>query len=135
MMTSEHDFGGNDRVRPHRVAVYGTLKRGGSNHRYLRGARFLGRTRLQSIALYDLGAYPGARLEASAGVDVEVYAVNDAGLRRVDWLEEYRPEAPARGTYDRRWLATPLGPAWVYLYNPPVRGRRRITRGGWSARR
>lgn len=119
------------RMHPHCVAVYGTLKRGGSNHRFLRGARFLGRTRLNTIALYDLGAYPGAKLEPSRGVEVELFAVTDAGLRRVDGLEEYNPRDPESGTYDRRWLSTPLGPAWVYLYNPSVKGRRRIVQGGW----
>ncbi|MEQ5834947.1 gamma-glutamylcyclotransferase family protein [Marinobacter sp. NFXS9] len=130
-MPAEPTHARTTRLHPHSVAVYGTLKRGGSNHRFLRGARFLGRTRLNNIALYDLGAYPGAKLEPSRGVDVELFAVTDAGLRRVDWLEEYNPRNPESGTYDRCWLATPLGPAWVYLYNPSVKGRRRIVQGGW----
>lgn len=118
-------------VRAQRVAVYGTLKRGLRNHHVLRGARFLGRDRLRAITLYDLGAYPGAKLEASAGVAVEVYAVSAVTLGRLDHLEDYRPRTPSRGDYDRQPLATAHGPAWVYLYNWPVRGRRRISRGGW----
>ncbi|TBW58092.1 gamma-glutamylcyclotransferase [Marinobacter halodurans] len=115
----------------HQVAVYGTLKRGGVNHAFLRGARYVGKARLTGIALYDLGAYPAARLEPSAGVQVEVYRVTGAGLRRLDRLEDYRPDDPGRGEYDRQQLTTPFGPAWVYLYNRRIQGRRRIVRGGW----
>ncbi|MGP4842956.1 gamma-glutamylcyclotransferase family protein [Marinobacter sp. 1Y8] len=113
------------------VAVYGSLKRGYNNHRLLRGARFVGNDRLACLTLYDLGSYPGAKLEPSRGVVVELYRVNEAGIRKLDLLEDYRPSDPARGLYDRRQLNTRFGPAWVYLFNRPVKGRRRIVRGSW----
>ncbi|MDG5499915.1 gamma-glutamylcyclotransferase family protein [Marinobacter sp. BGYM27] len=113
------------------VAVYGSLKRGYSNHRFLRGARFVGHDRLDCLTLYDLGSYPGAKLEPSRGVVVELYRVNQAGFRRLDLLEGYRQSEPERGLYDRQQLNTRFGPAWVYVYNRPVKGRRRIARGNW----
>lgn len=118
-------------LHPHKVAVYGTLKRGGSNHGFLRGARYLGTDRLVSIALYDLGPYPAARLEKSQGVDVEIYAVTPRSLSLLDQLEQHMPQAPEHSVYDRAALETRHGTAWVYLYNRPVKGYRRITRGGW----
>lgn len=118
----------------HRVAVYGTLKRGQSNHGFLAGARCLGECAMTSLVLYDLGPYPGARREPSHGVLVEVYEVDQATFARLDQLEDYNPGAPATGLYDRKLMDTPLGRAWVYLYNDEVSDARAIRSGGWTAR-
>lgn len=72
----------------HKVAVYGTLKRGRNNSHLLRQAEFLGTDRLAALTLYDLGPYPGALLKPSEGVSVEVYAVNDPMLEALDVLED-----------------------------------------------
>jgi gamma-glutamylcyclotransferase (GGCT)/AIG2-like uncharacterized protein YtfP len=103
-----------------RVGVYGTLKRGRSNHGVLAGARYVGRCRLREITLYDVGPFPGAKLRKSQGVNVEVYDVTDQVFARLDALEGYKPRAPAAGEYDRRQLETPFGPVWIYIYNPDV---------------
>lgn len=116
---------------PHRVAVYGTLKRGYSNHRFLIRARFLGTDHLKSIVLHDLGPYPGAVDQPSRGVLVEVYEVDERTFAWVDALESYNAQAPERGEYTRKQRHTRFGPAWVYFYNRSVRGCRRITRGAW----
>ena len=77
------------------VAVYGTLKKGFGNHGLMAQAQFLGCDKLTQICLYDIGPYPGARLEASAGIEVEVYAISQSHLAELDLLEEYDPAAPA----------------------------------------
>ncbi|MEO1001741.1 MAG: gamma-glutamylcyclotransferase [Cyanobacteria bacterium J06638_7] len=114
-----------------RVAVYGTLKRGECNHQWLRGARFEGRTRVPGLELYTLGAYPMAvpSPDPSASIHAEVYGLDEAGLNRLDVLEDY----PA--LYDRRRLATADGGlAWLYLGRPQqVRGRRRVPFDDWGA--
>ena len=114
-----------------RVAVYGTLRRAYWNHHWMAGTRFLGTDRLQAITLYDLGPYPGAVEEPSCGVEVEVYAVDDDQLCRIDALEDYNPAVPSAGLYDRKLLTTCHGPAWVYLYNHDVDGCRPIREGAW----
>ena len=114
------------------VAVYGTLKRGLSNDHYLQAANYLGKDTLTSITLYDLGAYPGAKIEPSAGIDVEIFSVTAQQLQALDGLEEYESEAPPRGLYDRRLFSTRYGAAWVYLYNPSVSGLMPIQAGGWQ---
>lgn len=114
------------------VAVYGTLKRGLSNEHYLRAATYLGNDSLTTISLYDLGAYPGAKAEPSAGIDVEIFSVTAQQLQALDGLEEYEADAPARGLYDRRLFSTRFGVAWVYLYNPPVAGLAPMLAGGWQ---
>lgn len=118
-------------TQSHRVAVYGTLKRHQSNHRVLAGSRFVGECSLSSIVLYDLGPYPGAKLERSQGVLIEVYEVDGPTFARLDALEGYDTASPDMGLYDRKLLDTPLGRAWVYIYNHAVSKGGEIRVGGW----
>jgi gamma-glutamylcyclotransferase (GGCT)/AIG2-like uncharacterized protein YtfP len=70
--------------------VYGTLKRGCSNHRYLSDQTFVGEARtVPGFRLYDLGGYPGivAQPDDREGVIGEVWSVNDEGLHRLDAFE------------------------------------------------
>jgi gamma-glutamylcyclotransferase (GGCT)/AIG2-like uncharacterized protein YtfP len=76
------------------VAVYGTLKRGLRNHHWLEGADFVGSDRLHRVTLFDLGPFPGAKLEPSRGVEVEVFEVNARLLAGLDRLEDDRPRQP-----------------------------------------
>ncbi len=117
--------------RNHRVAVYGTLKRGEPNHHILAASVRLGACSLTSIVLYDLGPFPGAKLEASNGVQVEVYEVGLRTFTRLDQLEDYNARAPKMGLYDRVRLDTPYGQAWVYIYNPDVSDGAVIRSGRW----
>ncbi|MFO8154878.1 MAG: gamma-glutamylcyclotransferase family protein [Pseudomonadota bacterium] len=126
---SHHRF-----TRPWRVGVYGTLKKGFSNHRLLSGTPFLGTDRMTNLTLYDLGPYPAALERPSGGIEVEIYAVNAQELAALDRLEDYHPEAPEKSLYLRKPMATRFGEAWFYLYNQPISGARAITRGGWPAR-
>ncbi|NAW33329.1 gamma-glutamylcyclotransferase family protein [Halomonas alimentaria] len=113
------------------VAVYGTLKRGLRNHHWLDGAGFMGSDRLADVTLYDLGPFPGAKLESSHGVEIEVFEVEVRLLTGLDQLEDYRPHQPRQGLYDRAVHPTAFGPAWLYLYNPDVTGFTAIRQGGW----
>ncbi|WP_111413089.1 gamma-glutamylcyclotransferase family protein [Billgrantia lactosivorans] len=113
------------------VAVYGTLKRGLRNHRWLEGADFLGSDRLTSATLYDLGPFPGAKPEPSRGVEVEVFRIDANLLTELDRLEDCRPRQPHAGLYRRAIHPTTFGPAWLYLYNPDVAGCVAIRQGGW----
>ncbi|HYW02802.1 MAG TPA: gamma-glutamylcyclotransferase family protein [Gammaproteobacteria bacterium] len=109
------------------VFVYGTLRRGGRNHRLLAGSRRLGSCRLgPGFTMLDLGACPGV-IEAGRGsVTGEVYRVAARLWPRLDALEDY-PEV-----YTRRVVRTPLGPAWVYLFRGErSRGRRVVPGGDW----
>lgn len=114
------------------VAVYGTLKRGCSNHVLLQHARFVGDDCLTCITLYDLGPYPGARLESSDGIDIEVFAVDDQQLQQLDELEEYLATAPDQGMYDRCQVRTQFGPAWIYIYNREVDLATALRSGAWQ---
>ncbi|MDX1635070.1 MAG: gamma-glutamylcyclotransferase family protein [Marinobacter sp.] len=118
----------------YRVAVYGTLKRGGSNHHLIRGARYLGRDVLRDIRLYDFGPYPGAVPGRSFGIEVEVFELDGDQLALVDRLEDVDHNRPEQGLYDRRRYPTRFGEAWVYLYQGRTLGGQLIQRGRWSER-
>jgi gamma-glutamylaminecyclotransferase len=105
--------------------VYGTLKRGGSNHELLSGQRFLGPARTPpGYTLFSLDAYPGM-IEFAAdhdGVTGELWSVNDACLAKLDELEGLAIGLYRRGLIE---LATPrsTGPVETYLYLRDLAGR------------
>ncbi len=117
-----------------RVFVYGTLKRGSSNHALLAGQSYAGEAETApGFDLYALGGYPGmvAAPEGTGVVTGEVWSVDDACLARLDELE-----GTAEGLYRRE--AVPLGPPFAgrrveaYLYLKGVGGRARLG-GTWPA--
>ncbi len=111
---------------PELVFVYGTLKRGHGNHHWLAEAPFQGEAVLPDVVLHDLGPFPMA-VPGEGLVRGEVYAVDAAGLARLDRLEGY-PRL-----YDRRPLPLADGRhAWVYLGRPhQVRHVSAIADGCW----
>ena len=114
-----------------KVFVYGTLREGEANAYLLREAVKLGDECLSSgYLLYDLEAYPAAVVSRNgAPLFGEVYQINEAILRDLDWLEEYPVE------YDRVEIETSYGKAWIYLYNQSVAGLPVIGHGDWCFRK
>lgn len=104
--------------------LYGTLKRGGSNHLFLAGQRFLGDARtVPGFTLYSLGDYPGmVRAPGdTVGVTGEMWEVDDACLAELDRLEGLD-----EGLYERidvLLAPNPLpGSTQTYLYLQPHHG-------------
>lgn len=89
------------------VAVYGTLRAGGINDiaRLRAGLRCLGRTQLLG-SLYDLGWYPGLRLQGKQTVLAEVYPLDDALEQQLDGIEGLWPVD--MGEYVKRILTVPV---------------------------
>ena len=104
--------------------VYGTLKRGGSNHRFLAGQKFLGAAHtVAGFTLYALDGYPGlVRAPDAAGVTGELWAVDAACLAKLDEFEGVDEGLYARETIA---LAPPFAatPAEAYVYLRSVAGR------------
>lgn len=115
------------------VAVYGTLMQGGANHHYLLRAKYLGTETLYSLVLYDLGDYPGAVLQDSEGIELEVYSVGAKTLAALDALEEVNAESAHLGLYRRVRCSTQYGQAWIYLYNKDISGSNMLTKGRWQS--
>lgn len=108
------------------IFVYGTLKRGCSNHHFLAEQEFVGEARTApGFRLYELGGHPGmvAKKDDREGVTGEIWAVDDAALVRLDGLEGL-----AEGMYRRDLV--PLLPPFSgqgiegYFYNRSVKNRR-----------
>ncbi len=98
--------------------IYGTLKRGGSNHVFLSGQSYLGPARTTpGFTLYSLGDYPGmVRLPGdTTGVTGELWSVDDTCLAELDRLEGLD-----EGLYERvEVILTPnlhAASAQTYLY-------------------
>lgn len=104
--------------------VYGTLKRGCSNHAFLADQQFLGLARTPpGYRLFDLGGYPGIAMVADDrdGVVGEVWSVNTEALDRLD-----RFEGVHEGLYRRDAipLLAPFAGKSVHAYWPglPITG-------------
>jgi gamma-glutamylcyclotransferase (GGCT)/AIG2-like uncharacterized protein YtfP len=108
-----------------RVFVYGTLKRGLSNHRHLAGQRFIGEARTTpSYRMVDCGGYPGMFAVERDGISIrgEVWEVDEACRARLDRFEDVEA---GLYTYDPVKLLGPFEGQEVntYLYRWPVAGR------------
>lgn len=73
-----------------RVFIYGTLKRGGINHFYMHGQRFVSEaSTVAGFRLFDLGGYPGmVRDDAGISIEGELWDVDDKALEKLDELED-----------------------------------------------
>jgi gamma-glutamylcyclotransferase (GGCT)/AIG2-like uncharacterized protein YtfP len=107
------------------IFVYGTLKRGGSNHHLMAGQQFLGEAgTLPGFRLYDLSGHPGmvVKPDDRAGVTGEVWSVDAACLAQLDVLEGL-----VEGLYRRVRIKLPPPfadqPIETYLYAQSVEGR------------
>lgn len=113
-----------------RVFVYGTLRRGGSNHFRMDKAEFVALGKVRG-RLYRIDWYPGLVLDEAAGDVVgEVYETTPGLLEKLDVYEgaEYRRvrvEVVCGG--DSR---SPFS-AWIWEWLGPVDEARRITSGDW----
>ncbi len=106
----------------HKLFVYGTLKKGFSNHHFLKGAKFLGKAITKhKYALYETSipyAYPYEKVSPIRG---ELYEVDTQTIRKIDLLEGH-PHA-----YRREKVPVLLENgeevfAWIYFY-PRKRGK------------
>lgn len=70
------------------VFVYGTLKKGFSNHRLLAGSEYLGTAQtVEKYAMYTTGTPIVLKDEAVSPIHGELYRVNEATLVALDSLE------------------------------------------------
>lgn len=117
------------------VFVYGTLMRGGRLHHHLKGAEYLHHASLKGFSLYDLGWYPGIKVETEGReslVHGEVFRVDEQTLAHLDMVE-------GNGSLFMRRMVDlwnpergPLGPAWVYVFMGTVDESTRIWDGRYS---
>lgn len=123
---------------PHYLFVYGTLRTGFGNpviKEIMQDVELIGESVIRG-KLYDIGRYPGAvRItdRESGSIKGEVLKIMHPRkvLRILDQYEGFDPETPGKSEYcrDLTPVRLPKGKevmAWVYWYNFPVEGKRRI---------
>ncbi|MFW5837384.1 MAG: gamma-glutamylcyclotransferase family protein [Desulfovibrionaceae bacterium] len=107
----------------HLVFVYGTLRRGGSNHRLIADSEFLGRARTASPYALYVGLYPFVVKQLPVSpIRGEVYRVDHATIERLDELEDH-PEVYCREEADVVLDDGSRLRAWLY-FHPHLEGRR-----------
>jgi len=121
-------------VNKPRVFVYGTLKRGKSNHGLLAGATYLGTDTVRGpYSMVDLGWYPGVvRLDDSVDSPIvgEVYEVDEPTLHSLDCLEGH-PDF-----YERIKIKTQFKGAWLYTLPPSwLEDHKVLEDGEWHGER
>lgn len=111
-------------MSPTRLFIYGTLKRGGSNHHYMSGQTFITEARTTpAFRLHDFGGFPGmVRAEDGLSIEGELWDVDADCLARLDVLEGIDV-----GEYERVPASLLLSPdtanVQVYLWRGSVAGR------------
>lgn len=113
------------------VFVYGSLKKGKNNHRFMGNSKFIGQAYMEGAELYDVGAFPALKFvdDTSLLVQGELYEVTEKTLKTLDILEGH-PD------YYRRYFCTCLMdnksiPCYVYEYAYPLDKKPRLGRANW----
>lgn len=100
------------------VFVYGTLRKGGSNHRLLENSRFVTDATIRG-RIHDCWGFPGLiRIDETQDSSVvgECYYVTNEVLADLDWLEGH-PNFFQRLLVDvYPGVTQDIGPAWAYFY-------------------
>jgi len=120
-------------------AVYGTLRKTGSNHRLLDNedkVDFIGR--VDSDPVYTLKSvldnFPALLKKGNTSVVMEIYDIKCKGVEsKLDQLEGYSADREEdQNYYQKDIINTPLGPAFIYFWNQNNKqGLKNIESGDW----
>lgn len=106
------------------VFVYGTLKKGESNHRLLKDQEFLGTYKTTpEYRMYDYGFFPCLKEDAGHGISIEgeLYKVDSLTLRRLDVLEGISTQMYKRDTINLEGFTEKVQ---AYFFLDSIRGMR-----------
>lgn len=110
------------------IFVYGTLRKGESNHHFLESSEYLGIFETEpNYQLFNIGSYPGV-IAGNCKVLGEIYRIDNSLLNQLDLYENVPTE------YMRESIQTPYGTAWIYIYQDASKLDEAITSGNWHYR-
>lgn len=116
----------------HMVAVYGSLRKGLNNHKYLEDSKLIGTFFTNPVySLYSLGGFPGLKENGTTSIKMEVYEVDSHTLANLNLLEGIDYDKPDEGLYKSKKISTPYGEAITYIYNGKVDSLIKINDGDW----
>lgn len=119
------------------VFVYGTLRRGGSNHFRMDGADFVGGGNIAG-KIFRIDWYPALVLGGENSVMGELYRVNTDHLRALDVFEGIVPGEGESREYRRVQVAVTMGSgemesAWVWEWIGDLSSAVALDTGNWLA--
>lgn len=127
-------------MNEHSVFVYGTLRRGGSNHFRMDGSDFVGSGKISgSIYMIDWNpalTYPAFVCDGAGDVRGEMYRVNEKQLAALDEFEGIGIDSWRNDEYRRVETMVKLDDgteeaAWVWEWNSSVQNAVRLEDGDW----
>lgn len=84
------------------IFVYGSLRKGGSNHSILASSKFIGRAKTVQKLIMRARSFPFVSDDQQVSIiHGEVYSVNSSVLRLIDQLESYDVLSPQNSWYER----------------------------------
>lgn len=115
------------------ISVYGTLRKGGYNHRIIEKAKYIGSFESKPIfTMYSINdAFPALKLGGNNSIVIEVYEIDNTTLKKVDGLEGYNPQGKTN-LYDRKKIFTPYGESYIYIYEGNIGNSKVIESGDWE---
>lgn len=122
------------------VFVYGTLRKGGSNHFRMAGSDFVGEATIEgAIYMIDWNpqlTYPALVCGGEGRVRGEVYLVSEESLKALDEFEGIGVSSWRDDEYRRVEVKASLADgterlAWLWEWNLPLGTARRLEDGDW----
>ncbi len=119
------------------VFVYGTLRKGASNHFRMGDSEFLGTGRIAG-KMYRIDWYPALVCGGDSSVKGELYLVSDKDLAALDTFEGITPDAEDPREYRRANTKVTLDSggewdAWVWEWAGGVGGAQPLDGDDWLA--
>lgn len=96
------------------IAVYGSLRKGMSNHDYLAGSQFKGVETVFGFEMFSLGNYPYV-IRGDSKATFEIYEVNDRTYRAIKSME-------LGANYEESQIETEFGIAKMYQMDSEQHG-------------
>lgn len=115
------------------IAVYGTLKKGRSNHRVMGNSKFLGTHVTEpKFTMYNNGGFPYVYNQGDTPITIEVFEVTSEDTSNwINSLEGYTGTRDhPRNWYDTVDVETPYGTAEMFITKTP-KNLSIVTSGIW----
>lgn len=115
--------GRNKKMKKVNIFVYGTLKKGFSNHKLIERAKYIGDSKIDNFDIFKVGyrgSFP-AIVKGEGEVFGEIYELPFSNLKTVDRLEGYEGKKCSNNLYDRELIKVKMCDkiidAYVYIWN------------------
>jgi gamma-glutamylcyclotransferase (GGCT)/AIG2-like uncharacterized protein YtfP len=126
-----------NKEKKHKIAVYGTLRKGQGNNKYcLSNSKYLGTTNTEkSFKMYSSGGFPIVT-KGERDIEIDVYEVADEDLNKVYRLEGYTGVRDSeKNWYNTIDVKTKFGVAEMFIMNEnSVVSLSEIESGNWLNR-